>query len=132
MQKRNTFQRQMVLDALLSLRIHATAEMVYREVAARYTGISLATVYRNLNSLAHAGQVKKIPAPGGPDRFDFQTHPHYHLSCEACGRFEDAAIPFSEELRGMAESTSGYQIKGYNIVFTGICPSCAEKTLTTV
>ena len=127
MQKRNTFQRQMVLGALQSMHIHATAEEVYEQVAREYQNISLATVYRNLNSLAQEGIIQKIPVPDSADRFDFQAHKHYHLLCKSCGRFEDAPVGYIEELQVRAARESGYQIDSYDIVFTGICPGCAQK-----
>ena len=127
MPKRNTLQRQMVLQALNTLHTHATAEEVYAEVAKDYENISLATVYRNLNSLAEQGLCKKIAVPGGADRYDFSVHRHYHMLCRGCGRFEDSHLPYQSGLAERAGELSGYRMEGYDIVFTGLCPDCQAR-----
>lgn len=126
MQKRNTLQRSLVFEALNLLRTHPTAEDVYKQVIKKYGGISLATVYRNLNSLADDGLIKKISVPEAADRFDFRNDEHYHLSCRACGSFEDAPI---ERVTGLADNVrekSGFLVEGYDIVFVGLCGHCRE------
>lgn len=131
MRKRNTLQKRLVLDALRDLQSHCTAEEVYARVSSQYANISLATVYRNLNSLSEDGEIRKISVPEAADRYDCNTRQHYHLLCKQCGRFEDAPVSYSEELRQHAQEKSGYQIEGYDIVFVGRCPCCigmgAEK-----
>ena len=49
MERRMTRQRRLILDAVNSTTGHPTADMVYRMLQERGTGIGLATVYRNLN-----------------------------------------------------------------------------------
>ena len=49
---RNTLQRTAVLNDLKNRSDHPTAEMVYNNVKNEIPNISLATVYRNLRSLA--------------------------------------------------------------------------------
>lgn len=56
MQTRNTVQRQIVLQAVLRMHDHPTADTVYAAVAADHPSISKATVYRNLNQLASQGR----------------------------------------------------------------------------
>ena len=51
MQTRNTVQRQIVLQAVLRMHDHPTADTVYAAVAAEHPSISKATVYRNLISI---------------------------------------------------------------------------------
>ena len=85
MEKRNTIQKQLVLDAVFRLANHPTAEEVYAEVARSHPTVSKATVYRNLGSLSEDGLLRHIKMPGGADRFDHmlyapsaavsQTHP---------------------------------------------------------
>lgn len=85
MEKRNTVQKQLVLQAVRELQCHPTADEVYQHVAARHPSISKATVYRNLNSLAEDGLLRRVAMPDAADRFDFTVGPHYHIKC-ACWR----------------------------------------------
>ena len=54
MEKRNTIQRSLVLNAVNKLQCHATADEVYDEIAKEHPNISKATVYRNLKLLSSA------------------------------------------------------------------------------
>ena len=48
MERRNTIQKQLVLEAVAQLHNHPTAEQVYAQVVKEHPTISKATVYRNL------------------------------------------------------------------------------------
>lgn len=125
--RRNTVQRSMVERAVRALANHPCAEEVYVSVAEHCPGISRATVYRNLNLLAAQGAVRRIEVPGGADRFDHQTHPHYHVCCTRCGRFEDLDLPYASALDEAAGRASGYQLERHDIVFFGQCRSCQRQ-----
>ena len=68
-QRRNTRQRKLVLDAVRQSYNHPTADEIYNVVRAQDDKISRGTVYRNLNLLADAGEILSIKTPGG-SRFD--------------------------------------------------------------
>lgn len=53
--KRNTIQREMVLNAVNSLCCHATAEEIFEAIAKNHPNIGRGTVYRNLQK--HAKKV---------------------------------------------------------------------------
>ena len=57
-------QREAILRVVNASNVHPTAEMVYREVKKEIPNISLGTVYRNLNALADASQIKRIRTRG--------------------------------------------------------------------
>lgn len=122
--RRNTVQRSMVERAVRSLANHPRAEDVYTHVAARCPGISRATVYRNLNLLAQQGQIKKIVVPGAADRFDHNTHPHYHACCTGCGAFVDVDMPYVGGIDAAAQRASGFLLQRHDIVFFGTCQQC--------
>ena len=49
MQKRNTKQRELVLEAVINRRDHPTADEIFADVRERDGKISRGTVYRNLS-----------------------------------------------------------------------------------
>ena len=69
-------QREAIKNYLASTRNHPTADSVYMHVKKEFPNISLGTVYRNLNLLSELGEIVKITAPDGGDRFDGHTEPH--------------------------------------------------------
>ena len=108
MQTRNTVQRQIVLQTVLHMHDHPTADNVYAAVAAEHPSISKATVY-------------------GADRFDFNTSEHYHVRCEKCGAVYDVHMPHINNLIEQVEDASGVEVQRYDILFEGICRDCRAK-----
>jgi len=128
MEKRNTIQKQLVMDAVSRMANHPTAEQVYMEVIRAHPTVSKATVYRNLAGLSAEGVVRRIQMPGGADRFDHRLTAHQHILCTRCGCFAD--VPFAQDtaLDCAAAHATGFQCVTHDIIFCGVCPACAKQT----
>mgnify|MGYP003107555278 CR=1 FL=1 len=85
-------QRELVLQKVEQLCDHPTAEEIFDLAAKECPGLSLGTVYRNLNSLVDAGRVRRVSIPGKADRFDHTLGWHSHLYCNCCGGVVDADV----------------------------------------
>lgn len=125
--KRNTIQRALVLEAVNTLRCHATADEIYEAIAARYPTISRGTVYRNLKLLCESGDIRKIETMGGSDRYDHRCHDHYHARCNRCGRVFDIEMPYLAGLEAQIQDAHGFLVSGHDILFRGICPLCQAQ-----
>ena len=66
--QRNTRQRQVILKTLKNLETHPTAADLYERVRESMPKISLATVYRTLESLAAMGVIRKLETAGRESR----------------------------------------------------------------
>lgn len=132
-QKRNTIQRKLVLDAVLSLHNHPTAEDVYQKIVKTHKTISRGTVYRNLNLLVEDGYISKVSLYDGADRFDYRLGRHNHVKCSHCQQLFDAPASSDSALEEIIElnkklaENSNFEISGYEIVFSGVCPDCRAK-----
>ena len=124
---RHPIQCALVLEAVDSLRAHATAEEVFEAVAKEHPHIGRGTVYRNLQKLAEAGEIQKVEVPGGADRYDHLTYKHYHVQCEKCGRVFDVDMPYDSGLEEKVADKHGFLFTGHAIMFTGICPDCQKR-----
>lgn len=120
-----TKQRQLILDAITASSTHPTADELFQEIRKSLPTISLATVYRNLNTLSADGVIRKIAMPGMPDRFDWRMTVHDHLWCENCGRVFDFTLP--QALDQQIEKVSGMKVRSYTLVAQGLCQECREK-----
>ena len=85
-------QRELVMQTVQNLCDHPTAEEIYDAAVKECPGLSLGTVYRNLNSLVDAGRVRRVSIPGKADRFDHTLPWHSHLYCTVCGSVTDAEV----------------------------------------
>lgn len=123
MQRRNTRQRQVVLDVVRGRCDHPTAEQIYQAVAERDPKISRGTVYRNLAVLAQGGEILQIEAPNA-NHYDLRCDPHHHLICTACGHVVDVEVEYHPELDDDVAQATGYVVSGHQTLFKGVCPNC--------
>ena len=126
-QRRNTRQRQLVLDAVYARCDHPTAEDIYLDVHAQDERVSRGTVYRNLNLLEANGSIMAVRAPGAV-RFDRRTDAHNHVICRVCGRVDDAPLPYDEAADGLVASQTGFAVWAHSTLFEGVCPDCQKSS----
>ena len=125
---RNTLQREIVHQTILSMQGHITADMVYERIHAAHPSISRATVYRNLRMLEAEGRILRIEVPGSADCFEARVREHYHIRCACCGKLFDAKLPYMPKLVEMEQAVdSAFEICACNLLFVGYCPDCREK-----
>ncbi len=125
--KRQTIQRTLTLEAVRSLRCHATADEVHAAVSTRCPTISKGTVYRNLHELAQSGEIRRLEIPNATDRFAHQCCPHDHLRFIACGRVFDVDTAGLPPLEEVIRDKRGFELCGYDLMFRGICPNCQTR-----
>lgn len=124
--KRNTHQKQSILDVLTALNgQHPTTEMVYEHVSKIIPSISRATVYRILKQFAEQGIIAQIHIPESADHYDDFLSPHQHLLCDSCKSLVDLVAPGFPEIQLPQRDASGCEITGVEVIFRGICSKCA-------
>lgn len=128
MQKRNTKQRELVLDAVRARRDHPTADEIYLDVRRHDGKISRGTVYRNLSVLCESGDITHVKVPSA-DRYDLRLDRHYHFFCVRCGKVTDVPITYNSGYDEEAESETGFEVIRHRTIFEGLCSEClaAEK-----
>ena len=126
MQRRNTKQRKLVLDAVRALHDHPTADEVFCETRRHDERISRGTVYRNLALLADDGTIQMLKTPGG-NRFDDRCDRHAHLICTSCGAVRDVELPYDDAVDGAAMAETGFAQVTHYAFFEGICPACQAR-----
>jgi len=122
-----TRQRKVILESIEGLTCHPTAVEVYELVRKKLPRISLGTVYRNLEALSSAGLVQKLEPCSYQKRFDPNVKNHLHILCSSCGRLDDFPVEIEIDLKKFVKLKSEFDITGYRIEFTGICPDCRKK-----
>lgn len=129
MERRNTIQRELVLDAVKSLHNHATADEIYEYIVKDHPTIGRGTVYRNLNILVEEGDVKRAPVLSGPDHFDHNVQDHYHVKCVKCGKVYDVDMDVISDIEERIHDTHGIKYLNYDILFNGVCAACQKEDI---
>lgn len=113
--RRLTRQRAAVYDQLCRADHHPTAEDVYRKVKATVPSISLATVYKALETLVNSGLAAKLVAANGSARYDARSDHHYHLRRLRSGVVEDLPTTFDADLIAKIDPELGSKLasKGF-------------------
>ena len=123
--RRNTSQRQIVIDSLACLG-HATSDDLINYINNNYSNISLATIYRNLSILLDEKQIKKFSV-GDNDVYEVTKDKHYHFKCLICNSIIDIPesvvhIDFKDVKQFDKKS-----ILDCEVIFTGVCDNCKNK-----
>lgn len=123
--QRYTPQRAAVYRFLHATDVHPTAEEVFGTVRGELPGISLATVYKSLETLVRCGLAQKLTYGDSSARYDGRTDPHPHIRCLACGRVGDipAHLP-SAEVNRLSGRVGAFRVTGYRVELTGYCRAC--------
>ena len=99
----------------------------------RRTGspVGLATIYRQLDKLEHAGRVHKVTTEEGAL---YQYCPHgetdhncFLLRCECCGRMVHLDCGHLEELYHHVETEHRFRIDPRRTILTGRCQICMKE-----
>ncbi|MGH7501099.1 MAG: Fur family transcriptional regulator [Longimicrobiales bacterium] len=121
---RFTEQRAAVYRYLRSTTSHPTADDVFTTVRADIPDISLATVYKALETLVGCGLAMKLTYGDGSARYDARTEPHPHARCLSCGAVMD--VPGELDLDSLRlGSLDGFAVQSYRLELLGHCGRCA-------
>lgn len=123
--QRYTEQRGAVYRFLVSTDAHPTADDVFLAVRGEIPGISLATVYKSLETLVSCGLATKLTYGDGSARYDGRTDVHHHARCLSCGKVMDLPGQLhAREIEKLQEGAAGFEVTGYRLELLGTCSSC--------
>lgn len=123
--QRFTDQRAAVYRCLLGTTAHPTADEVFTTVRADIADISLATVYKALETLVSCNLAVKLSYGDDSARYDARTDDHYHSRCVQCGQVRDVPGQVPEILPQLHVG-DGFRVQGYRVEVIGLCPDCAD------
>ncbi len=123
--QRYTEQRAAVFRYLWGTETHPTADEVFVNVRGEVPGISLATVYKSLETLVGCGLAVKLSHGDGSARYDGRTDDHHHVRCLGCDRILDLPDRVDGgELAKLERSAPGFRVTGFTLELVGYCAAC--------
>jgi Fur family peroxide stress response transcriptional regulator len=125
-----TEQRKVILEAVLDLDDHPTADRVHEAVVRRDPGVSRATVYRSLEGLARLGVIVRASHPGRAVRYDSRTSRHHHMICLRCDDIIDFTDKRLDSLPAPDTTPMGFRVSGLQVQLRGVCRRCREREET--
>ena len=123
--RKHSNKRDAILQVIRSTESHPGAQWVYDRLKPLIPGLSLGTVYRNINLFKQEGRVISVGVVGGDERFDGRVEPHPHFVCEICGAVIDLSVEIQSELSTkLSLEIPGCTIDKRKTVFYGLCKGC--------
>jgi Fur family peroxide stress response transcriptional regulator len=119
-----TPQRLEIVDVLTHFG-HINIDNLYKNLQSKFPTISLATIYKNLNTMQDKDFVCEVKIPHQKSVYEITKKKHSHVVCSNCNEIVDIEIT-TTKLTEEAKSLSGYQLDDSSIVFSGLCPECSK------
>ncbi len=123
-----TLQRVNIYSYLRSTCEHPTVDTIYKNIKKIIPTISLATVYKTLNTLVDYGLIKMINVCEENFRYDANIDLHGHIKCTNCNKVEDLHLD-TNLINSL--SIENYDVQNFDLFLYGTCKSCSGE-LTTV
>lgn len=76
-----THQRLVILEALMRMHFHPTADQIFEEIHLANPSISMGTVYKTLETFVKSGLLGRVYTSEGHMRYDSKLENHGHIYC---------------------------------------------------
>lgn len=129
--RRVTTPRLKVASALRHAGGHRSAAEIYEHLLAgdRETAISLATVYRTLETLKSLRVVSEVHDGSGAASYQWLEagEAHHHLLCMRCGSRSDLDGALFDRVRGPIREETDFEPFIDHLTIRGLCRDCVES-----
>ncbi len=122
-----TPQRLSIFKALVDDHTHPRPEDIYKKIKTEHPTISLATIYKTLETFEKHGIISVVTHLHNTVRYDPITEPHHHVVCVKCNKIIDVMDPSLNELKIPEHILQGNELLDYSIHFNVICSECRVK-----
>lgn len=119
-----TPQRLAIFHMLYNTTSHPSAETIYNSLQETHPTMSLATVYKTLDSFKKNNLIQEINVGEDSFRYDVGTHTHPHVICVECREVSDMESKSLQNIREQVSKETKFKLVGEQLYFYGICPKC--------
>lgn len=102
---------------------HINIDTLYSEIREQFSSISLATIYKNINSMTESNILAEVKLSNMKSVYEIVKESHAHLKCEFCGNIEDISIDTNNIFNTISDAHH-FKINHSDVVLSGICKNC--------
>jgi Fur family ferric uptake transcriptional regulator len=122
-QPRNTKQKDAIRGAFTQADRPLSHEEALKLAQESVDGLSIATIYRNINLLVEEKWLTPVEIPGDTTRYEVSgKEHHHHFQCNLCGKLFDLQ-GCGIELK--AKLPRGFKTTGHEFFVYGLCSACS-------
>ena len=119
-----TPQRLAIYKALIQDETHPNPECIYNSIKKDFPTISLATVYKTLETFEKHHIISVVTPLHETVRYDAVMEPHHHVVCVNCKKVMDIMDPSLDELKIPERLKMENQVIDYSVQINVICSKC--------
>ncbi len=121
-QARNTKQKDAIRGAFTEADRPLSHDEALSLAQKQVNGLSIATVYRNINLLVEEKWLTPVEVPGDTTRYEVSGKDHHHhFQCNACGKLFE--LPGCE-VDVKPKLPRGFRTTGHEFFLYGLCNVC--------
>ncbi len=103
---------------------HVTIERLYELMLKKFSSISLATIYKNINLMLEASFIEEVKLPNAKSVYELTKETHSHLLCSKCDKVQDIVLNLTDVTR-RASNAANFNISKTDLVLSGLCENCS-------
>lgn len=119
-----TPQRLAIYKALINDKSHPNPDSVYNAILPDFPTISLATVYKTLETFEKVGIISVVTPLHETVRYDAEMDHHHHVVCLRCKNVVDIKDPELDKIKIPENISNENQLIDFSIQFNVICSKC--------
>ncbi|MDD2905360.1 MAG: Fur family transcriptional regulator [Sulfurimonas sp.] len=117
-----TPQRLAIVD-MLYMHGHMSIDALYEVMIKRFSSISLATIYKNINLMLENTFIQEVKLPNFKSVYELTKESHSHTMCEKCGKINDINLDL-DAIVNTASTLKNFEITKADLVLSGVCKNC--------
>jgi len=117
-----TPQRLAIADALYNYG-HLSIESLYKIMIKKFSSISQATIYKNINLMLENAFIAEVKIPHAKSVYELTKTTHSHLICDKCGKVSDISVNLDDIIKATSQ-INNFKINKTDLVFSGLCKEC--------
>jgi Fur family transcriptional regulator, peroxide stress response regulator len=122
-----THQREIIFRTLVEMDGHPSPEAIYLRVKEQIPAISMATVYKNLNTFLETGLTREVSLHHGALRLETNSAPHHHFVCVHCKEIFDIEDDLLMPAKLRPPLPEGFEVQRCSVEFQGTCRECGQR-----
>ena len=119
-----TPQRLAIYKALTQDQSHPRPEKIHKKIIKDFPTISLATVYKTLETFEKFNIISRVTPLHNTVRYDSIIEHHHHIICVKCKKIIDLFDPKLDEIDVPKDLLKEYSLVEYCVNFHVVCPDC--------
>jgi Fur family peroxide stress response transcriptional regulator len=124
-----TPQRLAIYKALVNDTSHPNPEKIYDTIKIDNPTITLATVYKNLETFEQNGLISMVTNLHKNVRYDPIVKQHHHIICVKCKKVVDLVDDELDSIKIPKDVLKNNAIIGHSVHFNVVCSECKNQNL---